>query len=165
MFAKLVKTLTTVILFAGMVGWAPSGSRLSKDSSNLADLNRLIGTWTRTTKSGEVFEIWTRVSERTLEGLAYRTKDGEKTVTEYLRLEQFGSEIFYTAKPPQNPYPVAFKLATFADNIATFENPHHDFPQRIIYTFKEDGSLHARIEGPQDGETVGIDFVFTRAKD
>ena len=162
MVKKSSVNLITVVFLSAFVGWAPSGPKASDGSTNLADLNRLIGIWTRATKRGDAFEEWTKVSERTFEGLAYRTKDRERIITEYLRLEQFGSEIFYTAKVPQNPYPVAFKLVSFTNSIATFENPHHDFPQKIIYTFKQDGSLHARIEGPQNGETVGIDFLFSR---
>ena len=46
-------------------------------------------------------------------------------------------------------------------NEAVFENPAHDFPQRVIY--KRDGDkLNARIEGTKDGKTRGIDFPYTR---
>ncbi|MGH8854313.1 MAG: hypothetical protein ACREWI_08545 [Telluria sp.] len=39
-----------------------------------------------------------------------------------------------------------------------FENPAHDFPQRIIYRRVGDTGLHARIEG----KGKGIDFPMRR---
>ena len=47
---------------------------------------------------------------------------------------------------------------------AVFENPAHDFPQRILYWLDGAGALHARIEGPQDGKAVGEEWVWTRAR-
>ena len=46
----------------------------------------------------------------------------------------------------------AFRLIANADRRAVFANPEHDYPQRILYWIDEDGALHARIEGTQNGE-------------
>ena len=43
-----------------------------------------------------------------------------------------------------------------------FENPKHDFPQRIRYRLKGD-TLHARIEGTINGKERAIDFPYQRA--
>jgi hypothetical protein len=40
-----------------------------------------------------------------------------------------------------------FKLTHLAGQEATFENPEHDFPKRIIYRKNFDGSLTAIIDG------------------
>jgi hypothetical protein len=42
-----------------------------------------------------------------------------------------------------------------------FENPAHDFPQRIRYR-ASGAALQARIEGTMNGKTRGIDFPYTR---
>ena len=43
-----------------------------------------------------------------------------------------------------------------------FEDPTHDFPQRIAYSLRENGEvLHARVES-MDG-TNGFDFPYRRA--
>lgn len=39
-----------------------------------------------------------------------------------------------------------------------FENPAHDFPQRVSYRLAPGGRLLARIEGTHYGVTRGIDF-------
>ena len=92
-------------------------------------------------------------------------KDGAQQVMEHSRLGQFGSEIFYTPKPRENPYPVPFKLVEFENSTAVFVNPDHDFPQKFIYKLKASDSLHVRIEGPgQNGATAAGDFYFSKVK-
>ena len=51
-----------------------------------------------------------------------------------------------------------FQLHTLSDREVIFENPQHDFPQRIIYRLAADGVLKARIEGTMDGEPKAVDF-------
>ena len=46
------------------------------------------------------------------------------------------------------------------ENSATFENPMHDFPRVITYTWRDDGSLQAVVsDGAQNQQT----FEFTRS--
>lgn len=48
--------------------------------------------------------------------------------------------------------------------MAVFENPNHDFPQRIIYRLVTVDSLVARIEGRIDGKERSSDFPYRRAR-
>lgn len=165
MLNKIVKICLFGLLLTSVLG-IKSGLPVPSDSSaNLEDFEWMVGLWKRESSRGAMFEKWIKVSDRTYEGLAYRMKDGDQQVTEHLRLEQFGSEIFYTAKPRQNPYPVPFKLVEFENSTAVFENPGHDFPQKFIYKLKASDSLHVRIEGPgQNGATAAVDFYFSKVK-
>jgi len=47
-------------------------------------------------------------------------------------------------------------------NSVVFENPEHDFPQRILYRL-DGGMLHARIEGVVDGEPLSSEWTWSRA--
>jgi hypothetical protein len=93
-----------------------------------------------------------------------RTVKKDKAVDfEFMRVEQRGDDVFFTAKPKENKEETPFKLIKSAAYEAIFENPDHDFPQRVIY--KRRGSkLTGRIEGNNDGKFLGIDFPMTRAK-
>jgi hypothetical protein len=91
-----------------------------------------------------------------------RTIAGGKTVFyEYLRVEARTDGVYYVALIKGQPE-VAFKLVRCEGEAVVFENPAHDFPQRIICRKNKDGSLHARIEGPRQGKTVGEDFPYKR---
>jgi hypothetical protein len=72
-------------------------------------------------------------------------------------------EVFYIPKVAENPLPVPFRLTSVSQQTATFENPSHDFPTRIIYRHGSDDSMTVSVEGPGDGdEPRRIDFHFTR---
>ena len=127
------------------------------------DFDWLIGEWTRETRGGIATEVWTRVSDHTLEGSGLFTAGEETRVTEHLRLELFGDEWFYTAKPPVNPYPTPFKLVSTDRRRFVFENPNHDFPQRILYVREDDGGLLVTISRMDAAAADEVHFRFSRA--
>jgi hypothetical protein len=111
-----------------------------------------------------ITEQWMRPAGGTIIGMG-RTLAGERTAMfEYLRIVQEGDEISYIAKPSQNRDGTVFKLVKAAEGEAVFENPEHDFPQRIIYRREGPDGMFARIEGTRNGEFRGIDFLKKRVK-
>ncbi len=158
---KIKFLLLILFLFANF------GKLTAQQPQSVADLKSLdwlIGSWKRETNHGMMVEKWTKVSDLTFEGESFTIQNGDTTFAEYLRLLQFGKEVFYTAKVAHNKYPVPFKLIKADENGFTFEHSEHDFPQRIIYKQKKDGSLHARIEGTRNGKESGVDFYFKKVK-
>jgi hypothetical protein len=120
------------------------------------------GSWIGTAGKASIEEHWTPVAGGTLFGVS-RTIVGGKTVAfEFLRIEARADGIFYVAQPNGRP-PTDFKLTRLEGESVTFENPEHDFPQRISYKKNADGSLYARIEGERDGQLRGRDFHFRPA--
>ena len=92
-----------------------------------------------------------------------RTLANEKASEyEFLQIRQQGADIFYVAKPSGQPE-ASFKLIRGSNREAVFENPEHDFPQRIIYRLQPDGSLLARIEGKNKNSELAIDYPMSRA--
>lgn len=77
-----------------------------------------------------------------------------------IRQEPDGS-ILYVAHPSGQRSAV-FTLVRWSDHEIVFENPEHDFPQRIIYRLEEDDLLLARIEGEEGGKVRGVDFPMCR---
>ena len=122
----------------------------------------LTGSWVRKTSRGDIVEEWARVSRRTMEGMSYTMGRGARRVTEYLRLDQLGDDLFYIAKPSENPRPVAFTLTAIDSSRFQFENADHDFPQTITYTRLPGDSLLVVIEGRLNGESRTIPFRFVR---
>jgi hypothetical protein len=43
-----------------------------------------------------------------------------------------------------------------------FEDPEHDFPQKITYRRSGADSLYARVEGDRNGRQQPIDYAFKR---
>ena len=82
---------------------------------------------------------------------------------EFLQIRQErNGDIFYVASPSGEEQAV-FKLVKFETRELIFENPEHDFPQRIIYRLKGD-SLISRIEGTITGKQRSSDFPMLKVK-
>jgi len=129
----------------------------------MSDLAWLAGCWDGSTASRESLEQWMKPSGQTMLGMS-RTVAGGKTVAyEFLQIREQGGGIFYIAKP-SGQAEASFKLVKYENNEAVFENPKHDFPQRIIYRLEKDGSLAAAIEGMSNGKLKKIDFPMRRTK-
>ena len=67
----------------------------------------------------------------------------------------------YVAQPGGRP-PTRFTLVESSARRAVFANPAHDFPQRILYWLDDAGALHARVEGPKGGKTVGMEWTWRK---
>ena len=92
-----------------------------------------------------------------------RTVRGD-SVIEYEHLQIFersGHAVFHAE--PSGQAPADFVARTVSDSLVTFENPAHDFPQRVIYRRRGRDSLIARIEGTRNGRVRGVDFLYRRA--
>src|SRR5262249_21322752 len=138
-------------------------ARAQEQKFKLEDFAWLAGCW-ESKRAGRVGEErWTTPKGGMMLGTGQTMKDGKTTEFEVMRIHEEKDGIFFTAKPSGQPED-SFKLISFKDGKAVFENPQHDFPQRVIYGRGPDGSLLARIEGEMNGQKRGIDFPFTRAK-
>jgi hypothetical protein len=131
---------------------------------SIDDFAWLAGGWERSGNGRETVEQWMKPAGQTMLGMSRTIVSGKTREFEFIQIrQQENGDIFYVALPSgQNE--TWFKLVKMGEKEAVFENPEHDFPQRIIYRLENDGSLHARIEGMSKGQLKGIDFPMKRAK-
>ena len=121
----------------------------------------LAGCWERNERGSIVSEMWMKPAGSSMMGTGRTVKNGKTTDYEFLRIEQRDDAIYYVAKPRANAQETAFKLKTSSAIEFVFENPEHDFPQRILYKINGN-ALAARIEGTRNGKTSGFDFPMNR---
>ena len=118
----------------------------------IADLAWLAGSWIGTSQGTEMEEHWTAPKGNSMIGLHRDVGKGRTLVFEFLRIEQQGDQIVYLSMPNGRSPATPFPLKEASGTRVVFENPQHDFPQRIIY-WKDGNDLRARIEGTQNGKT------------
>lgn len=130
----------------------------------VASLAWMAGTWSFERNGRVVTERWTEPAGGMMLGTS-QTVAGDKTV-EYefiaLRADADG-RVLYVAKP-SGQAEATFKLVRANPREVVFENPEHDFPQRISYALKDDGTLLAAIEGTKSGRTRRVEFPYRRVK-
>lgn len=147
------------LLFLGVVEAGHAASR-----PTVQDLHWLSGCWESASGATSGCEQWMRPDGGTMLGMSRTVRDGRTVAWEHLRIWQDeAGEIYYTALP-SGQAETSFRLTHAAPGEATFENPDHDFPQRILYRLVGEDSLLARIEGVRDGRERAIDFPMRRAE-
>lgn len=133
----------------------------------------LKGTWEMIRSAGGTrLEIWIPYQEKSLAGRGLMLNENDTTMLEQILIQYRDPDYFYIATIPDqnNGNPIEFKLVKTQGTTYTFENPKHDFPQRIVYQFKpiaeqensdliHADSLLVRVE-TMDGN--GIDYGFSR---
>lgn len=139
--------MSKVLVFASLVCLALP---VTAAEESLDDLGWISGTWEGTAGSVRQEEIWTRPAGGLILGLHRDLFSGGRSFFEFLRIEQRDDGIFYVAMPRARKG-TDFRLTQLEDGRAVFENPGHDFPQKIIYS-RDGNTLSARIEGVENGE-------------
>ena len=140
-----------------------AAAQSSKVSIN--DLSWMAGCWEMTNPERQLLitEQWMKPAGGMIIGAARTVRDGKVIEYEFLRVVEDADGIYYVAKPTANKDETRFKLITGIPNEVIFENPTHDFPQRVIYR-RHGEKLSARIEGTANGKARGIDFPYLRVK-
>ena len=123
----------------------------------------LAGCWERRTESSLTEEQWMAPRGGTMLGMGRVVRAGETVDFETMRIEARGDTLVFVAHPSGQAQ-AEFRAASVEDDGVVFENPAHDFPQRVIYRHAAGDSLHARIEGLRDGAERGIDFRMGRTQ-
>ena len=94
-------------------------------------------------------------------GVSRTTRRDSVVEYEQLRIFDRGGRTVYAAIP-SGQAPAEFETSVTSDTAVTFENPAHDFPQRIIYRKRGADSLFARVEGTMNGAVRGFDIPYRR---
>jgi hypothetical protein len=132
----------------------------------IADFGGMAGCWERSdkTRALQFTEQWMKPAGTSILGMG-RTVRNEKTIDfEFMRIEQRPDGIYFVARPKSNTDETSFKLISAANKTFVFENPDHDFPQRVSYRLNKATQLIGRIEGTESGKLKGIDFPYQRVK-
>jgi hypothetical protein len=122
----------------------------------------LAGCWRMERGAMITEEQWMTPRGGVMLGISRATRRDTVVSEEFLRLSVRGDTIVYWALPTRQTAS-EFRTRSATDQEITFENPAHDFPQRIRYRRAGADSLLAQIEGERGGQTRTITFPYRRA--
>jgi hypothetical protein len=130
----------------------------------MQQISWIIGEWHQPDSNGFYYEVWDIVDDHSFKGYGYMVLKNDTIFSERLEIKESGGEIYYipTLTDQNSGQPVMFRLTKLNDSLMIFENPDHDFPQRIVYTHFSEDSLHAWIEGMDKGKERREDFRLVR---
>lgn len=147
-----------------------SGCTLNKQEPPAAPKQQLFdwlpGIWEFSAGEVRMAEQWKRIDSTNLEGASWYITRGDSLLMEKLRITECDSGTYYFAEvSSQNQgRRIDFRLTSSEQNQWVFENPGHDFPQKITYERISSDSLKASIEGIQEGKPRREEFRMGRKK-
>ncbi len=127
------------------------------------DFSWLAGCWSNTERGRIYDEQWMKPAGKTMLGMSRTVANGKTREYEFVRIVQDTTGAIYYIANPSGQQEASFKLIKSNKHEVIFENPEHDFPQRIIYRLVGSDSLVARIEGTIKGKERSSDFPMKRA--
>lgn len=149
----------TAALFLLAFATAATTSGYAQESPGLEALSFMTGCWS---EEGDGYrEQFTPPAQNLILGTSRRM------VGRRVAGFEFHTIALADGVPVLTPHPAGvrsdpFPASALEDGFVVFENPEHDFPQRIIYDGREDGVLIAAIEGDEGGETRRFEFPMRR---
>lgn len=149
------------VLAAAIAAGAPGALR-AQPGSGIDGAAWLQGCWEAVSPGRVVEEQWMAPHGGSMLGMSRTVRGGRLTGHELIVLREQGDGLAYEAHPSGQAATV-FTSVTVSDTVLLFENPAHDFPQRVGYRRIGADSLLAWIDGTAGGETRRVAFGYARA--
>ncbi|WP_281226406.1 DUF6265 family protein [Flavobacterium aquiphilum] len=156
---------TTLLLLLLAIVSCKNPEATEKDQIKTA--NWLLGKWESKIDDGDLSESWEQLNDSTFQAKSFFIKGKDTLHFESITLQQKGEQLFYSAtvKGQNDDKSVAFRLTNKTAKQLVFENPKHDYPQKITYTQINKDSLVASISGVQLGKPSSEKFGMKRMEE
>ena len=141
------------LLLAVLPAAASESKAISIDS-----LAWLAGCWTYDGREPGSIEHWLPPAGGAMLAVTRVIRDERMVSYEFLRVEETRDGTLRLIASPVGQATTAFDLTHIESRAVVFENPEHDFPQRISYRLLDKDRLVARAEADNDGEMSGSYF-------
>lgn len=125
--------------------------------ATVADMAWLAGVWTGMRRTSSIEERWSPPKGGAMLGVSHTVRAEKMTAFEYLRIVERDGGLVYVAQPGGRS-PTEYVLTELDNQRAVFVNPHHDYPQRIVYELTNERVLTASI-GFAKGRLQSFEFT------
>jgi len=142
-----------------------ANGKLIKEYEELDKANWLLGNWEKKDSLGTLTESWQIIDDSTFVGQAYFVTSNKDTVhKETIELMQKGDFLIYSAtvQGENNGLPTSFQMTESTDSLLVFENPKHNYPQKIRYQLNIDKSVLTIISGKQNGKPSDDSYILKK---
>jgi hypothetical protein len=137
-----------------------AGSIVSSQGPAVDQLVWMAGCWRLESAARVVDEMWMAPAGGVMLGAGRTVINGRAVEHEFMQIREEGGRVAFIARP-SGQAEASFAAITIGEREVVFENPAHDFPQRVIY--RRDGTgLTGRIEGTQNGKPRSAEFPMRR---
>lgn len=142
-----------------------ANGKLIKEYEQIDKASWLLGNWEKKDSLGVLTESWQTLDDSTFVGQSFFVTPKKDTVhQETIELMQNEDFLIYTAtvKGENNGEPTRFQMTENVDSLLVFENPKHDYPQKIRYELNIDKSIFITISGTQRGKVSSESYLMQK---
>lgn len=136
-----------------------SFSTAGAQTTAIADLAWLQGCWEMREGDRLVEERWMPPRAGSMLGVGRTTRGSKLVEHEYIVLTERDGRLAYEAHP-SGQAATTFMSHPVSGREVVFEDPAHDFPQRVGYKSTGPGQMLAWVEGTSGGKTRRIEFPY-----
>lgn len=154
--------ISSFMLLTSLAVIYSSCGEMVKKKKPLEKLSWIEGEWLGSTGDVVMQETWEKVNDDLYKGHAYVLSEEDTLFQEFIKLEVVNDTAYYVVFIPGIPDSTSFKLTSYENGEAIFENPFHDYPQKVVYQQVGNDSLHAYIEGEAAGKKQKEEFKYKR---
>ena len=132
----------------------------------LKKVDWLIGSFQKQSAKDILTESWQRLDDSTFVGQSFFVSNNDTLSSESILLEQRNGKLYYipTVSGQNDGKAIVFTQTNLTDCSVTFENPQHDFPQKIYYRFQKPDSLFAEVSAIVNGAVKSQQFRMRKVK-
>lgn len=139
-------------------------SRAHGDTLSLDSLSWLTGCWVSVGGEPGSGEYWTPLAGESLFGVSRTVRGGQTVAFEFMQIRRKADGLIELVAHPSGQDTSSFRLTATTGGKIVFEDPAHDFPQRIVYQTQGPDELLAWIEGEAEGEYSRVEFPMARSR-
>lgn len=155
---KIVLIIFTLVIMSSTIK--------AQEITDLSQFEFMLGEWRAEFPDMAFCESWAKESDTRFIGSAYKVQGGDSTLSETLSLEiidnGYYNGVYYVATPVLQDS-TFFKFITGTNEDAEFQDPDHDFPQRIIYRKVDEDRMFV-VVGNLGENAKQLEFNFIRIK-
>ena len=156
--------LMIILSLSQIMLWAqPHPTRTEWDGLK-AFFTKIEGNWQA--ENSTSFESWNFTNDQ-FSGAGYQIRENDTLYTEKLRVFNHpnGKPVYEATVADQNDgLPVIFELTLLNRHKVVFENPAHDFPNRITYDLEGSNLLIVTVIGKNNDKTNSFTIRFKKIK-
>ncbi len=134
----------------------------ANNPNDISQLKFILGEWESINPEGALYEVWEKENDSVYAGHAYALSGKDTTFSEIAKIIKRNDGIYYSVTVNHGSTTDFLLISTGKECI--FENPNHDYPQRIIYSKHHSDSLYARIEGTVDNAFSKEEFFYGKSR-
>ena len=150
-----------VVLALATLGIVRLGAAAAEEPARIGQVAWLSGCWVQQTGQTMVEEHWAPPRGGTMLSVGRTTRADKLVEYEFVVLREQDSRLGYEAHPSGQPV-ATFLSIQIGEEVVVFEDPAHDFPQRVGYRKAGPDALNTWIEGSVRGQQRRVDFTYRR---